>query len=352
VRALQTEILKIHDPEKDIAALKRAAEFIRDEEVVAFPTETVYGLGANAWSAGAALKVFAAKGRPADNPLIVHICDMAQLDEICTGMPEMAKKLAAAFWPGPLTMVLAKKQTIPSEVTAGLDTVAVRFPAHPVAHALIKEAGVPIAAPSANLSGKPSPTIFSHVRDDMMGRVAAIIDGPGAEIGVESTVVSFEDDNVRLLRPGGITPEDIHDCLGCEVIIDRAVTGKIDDTEKVSSPGMKYRHYAPSCPLTVVDAPIDSFISYVKHHSDGKKVGILCFDGEENLFPGYEVLTFGNEGDAASQANALFTAIRDLDQKHPDLIFAREAEAGGVGIAVRNRLHKAAGFAIIRPNKI
>ena len=238
-------------PETDENAVKTAAELIRAGEVVGMPTETVYGLAANALNGEAVKKIFLAKGRPQDNPLIVHIADFEQIYDLCPAVPPQAKQLADAFWPGPLTMIVPKGDCIPDEVSCGLDTVGIRLPSHPMARALIRESGVPLAAPSANTSGRPSTTTAAHVMHDMDGKIAAVLDGGACGVGVESTVITLALERPRLLRPGGITLEQLRSVLG-EVDVDRALYEKIGDDVKVSAPGMKYRHYAPKAPVTVV----------------------------------------------------------------------------------------------------
>ena len=244
----------ILSPQFDKSAVKTAANLLLQGEVVGMPTETVYGLAANALSGEAVEKIFRAKGRPQDNPLIVHIADFDQIYDLCPAVPPQAKALAEAFWPGPLTMIVPKGDCIPDEVSCGLETVGIRLPSHPLARDLIRTAGVPLAAPSANTSGRPSTTTAEHVLHDMDGKIAAILDGGPCGVGVESTVVTLALDKPRLLRPGGITLEQLRSVLG-EVEVDRALYEKIGDDVKVSAPGMKYRHYAPKAPVTVCEVP-------------------------------------------------------------------------------------------------
>ena len=254
------------DPIRDNGALRQAGALLRAGEVVGMPTETVYGLAANALDSAAVAKIFLAKGRPQDNPLIVHIADKEQLSTLARMVPESARKLADAFWPGPLTIILPKAACIPDEVSAGLDTVGIRLPSHPVARALIREAGVPLAAPSANLSGRPSTTTSGHVMDDLGGRIPAIVEGGPCAVGVESTVVSLAGDVPRLLRPGGVSLEQLESVLG-SVEVDRALREKIGDEVRVSAPGMKYRHYAPKAPVTVVCGDPERTAVYITRHA-------------------------------------------------------------------------------------
>ena len=298
--------------------IEQAGAVIRAGGLVAFPTETVYGLGANALDADAARRIFAAKGRPQDNPLIAHIADLAMLDELCHDIPDTARRIAERFWPGPLTMALPKRAVVPDTVTAGLQTVGIRFPSHPVAQALIRAAGVPIAAPSANRSGKPSPTTFAHVFADMNGRIDGIIDGGNAEVGVESTFIEFVNGKVRILRPGYITPEDLAEVVGAEnVEIDGAVLRGLSENEHPRSPGMKYRHYAPSAPVIAVLGANGDCAREIRRGVRGHTgaAAIVC-DEYVDLIP-CETLRVGRYGDYAAQAHRLFDALRELDR--PDV---------------------------------
>lgn len=263
------------DPIRDDEALRQAGALLRAGEVVGMPTETVYGLAANALDGAAVAKIFLAKGRPQDNPLIVHIADKEQLSTLARMVPAGARKLAEAFWPGPLTIILPKAACIPDEVSAGLDTVGIRLPSHPVARALIREAGVPLAAPSANLSGRPSTTTSGHVMEDLGGKIPAIVEGGPCAVGVESTVVSLAGNVPRLLRPGGVSLEQLESVLG-SVEVDRALREKIGDEVRVSAPGMKYRHYAPKAPVTVVCGDPERTAVYITRHA-GLDAGVICF---------------------------------------------------------------------------
>ncbi|MCR5042405.1 MAG: threonylcarbamoyl-AMP synthase [Clostridia bacterium] len=323
------------------AAVDKAARFIRAGEVVGMPTETVYGLAANALDPDAVKKIFEAKGRPSDNPLIVHVTDESGLFELCRSVPTAALKLAERFWPGPLTIILKKKDAVPSVTSGGLDTVAVRCPSHPGARALIKKSGVPLAAPSANLSGKPSPTTFSRVVEDMDGRVACILDGGDCDVGVESTVVTLASFPPRLLRPGAVTLSELSDVLG-EVVLDRAVLNPLEEGAAAASPGMKYRHYSPACRLTVVRGDLGRFaqtVAPVLAEGDG----MMLFDGEDPPFP-CPVFYLGPENDPAEQGKRLFSVLRELDDAGLSRAFCRAPSEQGFGLAVCNRLYRAAGF--------
>lgn len=336
-----------------IDEIKQAGAVIRAGGLVAFPTETVYGLGANALDADAARRIFAAKGRPQDNPLIAHIADIAMLDTLCHDIPDAARRIAARFWPGPLTMALPKRPIVPDTVTAGLPTVGIRYPSHPVAQALIRAAGVPIAAPSANRSGKPSPTTFAHVFADMDGRIDGIIDGGNADVGVESTFIEFVDGMVRILRPGYITPEDLAEVVGAEnVEIDGAVLKGLAENEHPRSPGMKYRHYAPSAPVIAVVGDNWDCAREIRRGVRGQEgaAAILC-DEFAGLIP-CETLCVGRYGDYAAQAHRLFDALRMLDRPDVRIIYAQCPDDRGVGLAVANRLKRAAGFHVVNARRL
>lgn len=328
---------KILSPKEGLEA---AAQLIKEGEVVGIPTETVYGLGANALEKEAVLKIFAAKGRPADNPLIVHIGRFCELEKLTDFVPEKAKMLAENFWPGPLTMIFKSNGAVPKETTGGLDTVAVRFPSHPVANELIELAGLPIAAPSANTSGKPSPTTAAHVFHDMNGKIPLIIDGGECLVGVESTVISMVSDPPRLLRPGGVTVEQIEGVIG-KIGIDPSVEHNIQ-VKKASSPGMKYKHYSPSCKVILVHSDGERFAEFVKQNA-GQNDAAMCFDEDADklMIP---VITLGRTEDSAAHAHRLFAALRLSDEKGYDTVYAHCPKVEGVGLAVFNRLVRAAGF--------
>lgn len=324
------------------AELSLAAELIKSGEVVGFPTETVYGLGANAFDSAAVEKIFRAKQRPADNPLIVHISSLEMIDGIAAQIPLLALKIAERFWPGPLTMVLPKTEKIPAVTSGGLDTVGIRFPAHPVARRLIELCGVPLAAPSANLSGSPSPTTARRVFEDMSGRIPAIIDGGESAVGVESTVIALDGDGVRILRPGGITPQMLREVTE-NVTVDEGVIKELSPDAVVRSPGMKYKHYAPKAMVKLIKSDIEDYREYVKNHA---KTGDFCLvfgDGES--VEGVPYLTYGDSAEA--QAHELFEKLRQLDELGAKTVFARCPAAYGVGLAVYNRILRAAGFCVV-----
>lgn len=333
------------DPAKDPTALAQAAALLRAGEVVGMPTETVYGLAANALDGAAVAKIFAAKGRPQDNPLIVHIAGREQLARLARTVPESALRLAERFWPGPLTMILPKGDCIPDEVSAGLDTVGIRLPSHPVARALIREAGMPLAAPSANTSGRPSTTTSAHVLEDLGGKIPAVVEGGPCAVGVESTVVSLAGSVPRLLRPGGVSLEQLRTVLGT-VEVDRALREKIGDDVRVSAPGMKYRHYAPKAPVTVVCGDPERTAAYIARHA-GANAGILCFSEYAPRFERHESRVIGASGDVQTQARRVFDALRSFDETGVSEIWAQCPDDAGLGLAVANRLKKAAGFHIV-----
>ena len=341
---MQTQLFKIDSPD-DTEKIEAAAKILRNGGVVAIPTETVYGLAANALDGAAVSKIFEAKGRPQDNPLIVHIACMQSLYPLVKQVPQTALNLADAFWPGPLTIVLPKTGLIPPEVSAGLDTVALRMPAHPIARAVIKAAGVPLAAPSANVSGSPSPTTARHVLEDLNGMIDAVVDGGKSTVGVESTVLSLVGETPRLLRPGGITPEQLEAVLG-KIEIDAAVYGALAQNETPASPGMKYKHYAPKARLIILKGSLPEFIAYVRKNAEAGTV-VLCYEGEQENMP-VQAVSFGHSNDAVEQAHQLFNALRQIDGM-PDAVtvFARCPAAQGLGLAVYNRLLRAASFEVV-----
>lgn len=318
------------------------ADILRNGGTVAIPTETVYGLAANASDGNAVKKIFEAKGRPQDNPLIVHICSVSQLDSIAAEIPEEAKALAEAFWPGPLSIILKKGERIPDEVSCGLDTVAIRMPSHPAAAAIIRAAGVPLAAPSANLSGSPSPTTAEHVKNDLFGRIDAIVDGGSCEVGVESTVISLAGSKPRLLRPGGISLEQLKSVLG-EVEVDPAVLSQMQPGQKATSPGMKYKHYSPKTRVVILKGSFDRFSVFVNAK---KNCAALCFNGEGKRLK-VPYVEIGAEHDSSAQAKSLFDALRRLDDLNVSVAYARCPDTDGVGLAVINRLLRAAAFTVV-----
>ncbi len=322
-----------------------AAELIKRGELVALPTETVYGLGANGLDETAVAKIFEAKGRPQDNPLILHISGPEQMEQFCHHIPQSAYALASAFWPGPLTVVLPARDTVPRRTTGGLDTVALRCPDNAVTREIIRLSGVPIAAPSANISGKPSTTTAEYGRYDYDGRIAAIVDGGACRVGVESTIVDLTEERPRLLRPGGISPEALVEVLG-DLVIDKAVTAQIDKDAVVKAPGMKYRHYAPAEPVVIVSGSREKAAAYIRaHFVPGDRV--LCFEEELPLYDGCDPLPYGKEADVNTLSAGLFAALRELDDPKIHQVYARCPVGGGVAYAVQNRLKKAAAFHIV-----
>ena len=329
--------------------IDQAAVLLREGGLVGIPTETVYGLGANGLNEQAVRNIFAAKGRPQDNPLILHIPDVSWLERYCKDIPLTAYKLAEAYWPGPMTMILYHKELVPDAVTAGLDTVGMRCPAHKLCRDIIAAAGVPVAAPSGNTSGRPSPTTAQHMLEDMDGKIEAIVDGGPCAVGVESTIIDLTCNPPRLLRPGGITLEQLRDVLG-EVDVDPAVTRLLGAGEKPKAPGMKYRHYAPKAPVTVVTGDPRKSAEYIAAHAQSED-GIICFDEFLPLFTGRSsarpVMDLGPAGDKEEQARHIFDALRSFDHTSVPAIWAQCPDTSGIGLAIANRLNKAAGFHII-----
>ena len=322
-----------------------AADILKKGELVAIPTETVYGLAADGLNPEAVAKIFQVKGRPQDNPLILHVTGSEQIDALCHDVPQSAYLLAEKFWPGPLTMVLPARNIVPSCTTAGLPTVAVRCPDSEITRQIIALAGCPIAAPSANISGKPSTTTAQHVLHDHQGKIPLVVDGGPCRVGVESTIVDLTEDRPRLLRPGGITPEQLLEVLG-DLVVDKAVTAQISKDEVVKAPGMKYRHYAPQCKVIIVAGSAQKAAAYIRsQYAEGDRV--LCFHEELSLYEGCDPLAYGSEKDAATLSAGLFSALRELDDPSVKTVYARCPEGGGVAYAVRNRLSKAAGFHVV-----
>lgn len=356
---MQTEIIKIDGsvPDWD-KQLEHAADVLKAGGLVAFPTETVYGLGANALDENAVKGIYKAKGRPSDNPLIVHIAETGILRTLTGSIPAVASKLTEAFWPGPLTLIFPKSDRIPAIITAGLDTVAIRMPSHPVALELIRKSGVPIAAPSANSSGRPSPTLARHVVEDLSGKVDIILDGGNAMVGLESTVLDITTDPPVILRPGGITEEQLRVVLG-EVRTDPAIlSGRVSSSAPPRSPGMKYRHYAPKAALLLVQGKSDSVVSEICRRAslyinEGTSVGILATDETKaqyapSLQLSCRILSLGSRRRPESMAANLFRCLREFDEKTVEFILAEMPESDGIGQAITNRLMKAAGGNIIR----
>lgn len=341
---MQTQIFKITDLEADKDKLKKAADILANGGLVAIPTETVYGLAADCLNEEAVKAIFQAKGRPSDNPLIVHLADVKDAEKYASELPETFYKLAERFCPGPLTMIVPKKECVPTATSGGLDTVALRFPSHPVAREIIRLCGKGLAAPSANRSGSPSPTEAEHCINDMFGRIDAVVDGGSCTIGVESTVVSLVGGKVRVLRPGAVTPEQIAEVTG-EAEVDRAVTNKMNDNEQAASPGMKYKHYAPSCKVVIVCADDDGYRRFINEKAEDNAYA-LCFE-EDTAHINKHYVVLGREEDELSQAQALFASLRKLDELGAEIAYARCPSQEGVGLAVYNRLLRAAAFRTI-----
>ena len=321
------------------------AKILREGGLVGIPTETVYGLGANGLDGDAVRRIFEAKGRPNDNPLILHVTGQQWLPRYCQDVPPLAYVLARKFWPGPLTMILKRKPIIPDETTAGLDTVAMRCPNHPVTLAIIREAGVPIAAPSANTSGRPSCTTAQDVLEDMDGKIQGVVDGGPCTVGVESTILDLTCDPPRLLRPGGLPLEELERLIG-HIDVDKAVTSPLKEGEKPKAPGMKYRHYAPKAPVTVVTGMPEKSAQEILNRVTPTS-GVICFDEFVNLFRDQEVHALGPSGDKLTQAQRVFDALRTFDNSAVTEIFAQCPDNRGLGLAIGNRLKKAAGFHVV-----
>lgn len=332
----------IFHPETDKNAIAEAAAILRRGGLLGIPTETVYGLGADGLNEDAVRRIFEAKGRPQDNPLILHVPDAGWLERCCADIPDTAYALAERFWPGPLTMILPRRDCVPLRTTGGLDTVGVRCPDHPVTRAIIAAAGTPVAAPSGNTSGRPSPTCARHMMEDMMGKIDGIVDGGPCAVGVESTILDLTVQPPRLLRPGGLPLEALEAVLG-EVAVDKAVRQKLPDGEKAKAPGMKYRHYAPRAAVTVVTGAPRRSAAYIAAHLPAG-AGVICFDEYAPLFAGHIVHRLGPAGDKLAQAQRVFDALRTFDETEVTAIYAQCPDEAGLGLAVSNRLKKAAGF--------
>jgi L-threonylcarbamoyladenylate synthase len=343
---METVILKIEDPVKQSAQIEHAAALIRDGGLVVIPTETVYGLGGDATNPLSAQKIYAAKGRPSDNPLIIHVSDPRDAEKYAF-TNELYYKLAKAFMPGPLTVILPKRDTVPYETTGGLETVAIRCPSNPVAGAIIRAAGVPIAAPSANISGRPSATAVKYVIDDFDGRVDMIVDGGESEIGLESTIVMITESNgLILLRPGAITYDAL--CCVCEdVTVSPTLEGTLSENEHPISPGMKYRHYAPSAKFVLLDGNDASIIKFLKEEQKRFRCAVLCYDEEAELLSGGMLLPIGKRGDLKSHARMLFARLRECDEIAPDIIYAHIPDKSGLGLALYNRMIRAAAHTVL-----
>jgi L-threonylcarbamoyladenylate synthase len=345
-----TQYVSMTEENIDEEIIAKAGEILREGGLVAFPTETVYGLGGDALNPESSRKIYAAKGRPSDNPLIVHICRMEDLPRIVQEIPEEAKKLAKAFWPGPLTMIFRKSEAVPYETTGGLETVAVRFPSNRIASALIAAEGGYIAAPSANRSGRPSPTIARYCREDLDGRVEMIIDGGEVGIGLESTIIDLTEEKPTILRPGYITQKMLDEILG-SVDIDRTILSA-DCKEKPKAPGMKYRHYAPKGDLTVVEGEPQKVAEYInrelkKARENGARTGVICTDETKAMYQADCVKSAGSRSDEEEIARELFRILREFDDEGCEIMFSESFRSQGIGMAIMNRLMKAAGQKIV-----
>lgn len=339
---MQTEVIRIDRGRIASPVMERAGEILRGGGLVAFPTETVYGLGADALNEEAARKIYEAKGRPSDNPLIVHIADLGALDGIAERIPGEAEALAAAFWPGPLTMIFPKKACVPSGTTGGLETVAVRMPSDEIARELIRRGGGYIAAPSANVSGRPSPTTAQHVYEDMDGRIPLILDGGPVQIGLESTIVDLTEGCPVILRPGYITLDMIRSAVG-KAEMDRGLIAD-DSPVRPRAPGMKYRHYAPKAQLQIVEGPVERVISYINKACSGSgRTGIICTEETRACYPKGDVKCIGSRKDELSIASHLFAILREFDEDGVERIYSESFDTPGLGQAIMNRLLKAAG---------
>ncbi len=346
---METKIWKVDnfvDNSENYPQIVDAAALLRDGELVAFPTETVYGLGANALNGEAVANIYRAKGRPSDNPLIVHIGDMNQLNGLVEVIPELAHPLMAHFWPGPLTLIFKKKEGVfPDSVTAGLATVGIRMPDHQVALRLIRESGCPVAAPSANLSGKPSPTTADHVYEDLSGRIAGIVDAGATGVGLESTVLDITGEVPLILRPGGVTIEQLQAVIG-HVEVDK---GLLKGEEAPKAPGMKYKHYAPKAPLTLVDGSPAFLQSLVdEKRAAGLRVGVYTVEEHKDLYEADNILAGGTLKDLRTVAENMYGVLRQFDHEGPDIIYGEAFPHTGIGEAIMNRLLKAAGGRVIK----
>lgn len=348
---MNTELCRVDGTHLNKDALQRAGEIIRQGGLVAFPTETVYGLGGDGLNPDSSRAIYAAKGRPSDNPLILHIAKREELIPLVAEIPRSAEKLMDAFWPGPMTLVFKKSDIVPKETTGGLETVAVRMPSHPVAAALIEAAGVPIAAPSANTSGRPSPTLASHVWEDMKGRVPMILDGGEVGIGLESTIIDLTDGEPTILRPGYITQGMIESVVG-HTEVDKASMGQMEPGAHPKAPGMKYRHYAPKAQMTLVDgeraAVCDKLLELAKGGlAAGKKVRVICTDETLSRFDSFDAVSVGHRSEPETIAHNLFRILRDADHDNVDVLLSETFGETELGQAIMNRLTKAAGHHII-----
>lgn len=348
---METKCYKIDVENMNMSQMQEAGELIAAGELVAFPTETVYGLGGDALHPDAAKKIYEAKGRPSDNPLIIHIAEVSDLKRVAKEVPPQAEKLAEAFWPGPLTMIVWKKDEVPYATTGGLDTVAVRMPNHPVALELIRKSGKLIAAPSANTSGRPSPTEASHVMEDLSGRIAMVLDGGAVGIGIESTIIDLTESTPMVLRPGYITPEMLSEVLGEEVIMDPGIIAA-DDTTKPKAPGMKYKHYAPKADMIIVEGEVDAVVEKINAltsavHAENKKVAVIATEETKDLYHADVVLSIGKRDDEDSIAKHMYKILRQCDELEVEVIYSESFKTPRIGQAIMNRLLKAAAHQVI-----
>lgn len=348
---MNTKVIKIDAENIDVSLIEEAGNLIEKGELVAFPTETVYGLGGDALDPDASMKIYSAKGRPSDNPLIVHISDFSDMNRLSDNVPDDAKKLSDAFWPGPLTMIVEKSDAVPDATTGGMNTVAVRMPNHKIALELIRRSGCLIAAPSANTSGRPSPSEAKHVIEDLSGKIAMIIDGGSVGIGIESTIIDLTEDVPMVLRPGYITPQMLSDVLGKEVIIDPGILAS-DDTRKPKAPGMKYKHYAPKAQMIIVDGERDKVVSFINERTaqrknENKKIAVIASEETKSLYDADVVLSMGSRQDEDSIARHLYKILRECDELEVDEIFSESFKTPRIGQAIMNRMLKAAGHQVL-----
>lgn len=349
----KTVVFKVDPKAPNPEIIRLAADIIRNGGLVAFPTETVYGLGADALNPKAVLEVFKAKNRPLDNPPIVHVADIADVHRLAKDVPAKAVKLMERFWPGPLTLILKRSEIVPSITVSGLDTIAIRMPKHEVALALIRASGCPIAAPSANIAGRPSPTTAEHVLEDLGGRIDAILDAGSTQVGVESTVLDLTVDPPQILRPGGVPYEDLKEFLGDVTLHPAAIANRDYVVDKARSPGMKYKHYAPKAKLIVVEGETIAVINKIKelaliYADKGLKVGILSTDETSHKYDIGIVKSLGSRNNLVEIARSVFKLLREFDKEGVDIILAEGVPSKGLGLAVMNRLRKASGYNIIR----
>lgn len=351
---MKAKLVRMTEDELDMMALKEAGEILKKGGLVGFPTETVYGLGGNALDPEASRKIYQAKGRPSDNPLIIHIADLDALAAVVAEIPEKAKVLAERCWPGPLTLIFPKAEIVPYETTGGLDTVAVRLPSNRIAREMIRQAGGYVAAPSANVSGRPSPTMAEHVVEDLGERIEMIIDGGAVDIGLESTIVDCTEAVPMILRPGFLNQQKLEEILG-QVELD---PGLLHETAHVrpKAPGMRYRHYAPKAALSIVEGPAEQVAEKIRTltkelQADGKRVGIICTDETEGEYPEGKVLSIGARAEEETIAKHLYEVLRDFDEIGVDVIYSESFHTPKMGMAIMNRLLKAAGHTVIQVEK-